>query len=114
VVIEHAELGVITLDNPRSESPAAIVDSMVRNWHALAGECSDAAELLVEPDRRAAIALALQRARPGDVVVLAGKGHETTQIFADRVEHHDDRAIAAEWLARHYGAAAGTDANTDA
>jgi len=106
VVIEQADVGVITLDNPRSEPPGAILETMVRNWHALAGEQRAPAELIVEPDRRAAIARALEHARAGDIVVLAGKGHETTQIFADRVEHHDDRAIAAAWLERRFGATA--------
>lgn len=102
VVIEWADIGVLTLDNPRSESPEAITETMVRNWHALAEHHSRPAELLVEPDRRTAISSALERAEPGDTVVLAGKGHEITQIFADRVEHHDDRAVAAEWLERHF------------
>jgi UDP-N-acetylmuramoyl-L-alanyl-D-glutamate--2,6-diaminopimelate ligase len=102
VVIERADIGVITLDNPRSESPEAIIETMVRNWRQLAGEFERPAELMVEADRKLAIALALERARPGDIVVLAGKGHETTQIYPDRVEHHDDRAVAAEWLARHF------------
>ena len=103
VVIEWADIGVITLDNPRSEPPGAIIEAMVRNWHALAENRSEPAELIVQPDRRVAIAMALERAGPGDIVVLAGKGHETTQIFADRTEHHDDRVIAAEWLGRRYG-----------
>jgi UDP-N-acetylmuramoyl-L-alanyl-D-glutamate--2,6-diaminopimelate ligase len=77
---------------------------MAHNWRALAEQHASPAELLVEPDRKKAISSALERARPGDIVVLAGKGHETTQIFADRVEHHDDRAVAAEWLERHFPA----------
>jgi len=54
--------------------------------------------LTVEPDRRAAIAVALESAHPGDVVVLAGKGHETTQVVGSRVLPFDDRAVAAELL----------------
>lgn len=53
----------------------------------------------VEPDRRRAIALAIALARPGDTVVIAGKGHESGQIFADRVVPFDDRQVAAECLA---------------
>jgi UDP-N-acetylmuramoyl-L-alanyl-D-glutamate--2,6-diaminopimelate ligase len=56
--------------------------------------------LVVEPDRRAAIALALSAARPGDVVVIAGKGHETTQVLAGgRTVPFDDRDVARELLA---------------
>src|SRR5205085_6969269 len=87
-----ADLAVLTSDNPRSEDPAAIIEEV------RAG-ASD--EVVVEPDRRAAIALALAEARPGDVVVLAGKGHETTQTFAGGQSiDFDDRAVAREELAR--------------
>ena len=57
-----------------------------------------AARVLKEPDRRVAIGLAIEHARPGDVVVIAGKGHETTQTFADRVIAFDDRQVAHELL----------------
>ena len=103
-VIEMADVGVITLDNPRSEPPERIISTMVDNWHALVAEHPKPPTLFVEPDRRAAIAIALTEARSGDIVVLAGNGHETTQIFADRVEHHDDHALASVWLAERYGA----------
>ena len=91
VAARLADLAVLTSDNPRSEDPAAIIDEVragVRRTEAL----------VVEPDRRTAIALALQQARPGDVVVLAGKGHETTQVIGDRTVPFDDRAVAAELL----------------
>jgi UDP-N-acetylmuramoyl-L-alanyl-D-glutamate--2,6-diaminopimelate ligase len=52
----------------------------------------------IQPDRRAAIELALTEARPGDVVVIAGKGHETTQTIGDDVRPFDDRQVAAELL----------------
>jgi UDP-N-acetylmuramoyl-L-alanyl-D-glutamate--2,6-diaminopimelate ligase len=52
----------------------------------------------VEPDRRAAIEAALRAARPGDLVLIAGKGHENYQIFADRTIHFDDRETAREIL----------------
>jgi UDP-N-acetylmuramoyl-L-alanyl-D-glutamate--2,6-diaminopimelate ligase len=52
----------------------------------------------IQPDRRRAIALALGDARPGDVVVIAGKGHETTQTIGDVVSPFDDRTVAAELL----------------
>jgi UDP-N-acetylmuramoyl-L-alanyl-D-glutamate--2,6-diaminopimelate ligase len=91
VATRLADLAVLTSDNPRSEDPAAIIDAVragVRRPEVLT----------VEPDRRAAIALALATARAGDVVVLAGKGHETTQVAGDTVVPFDDRAVAAELL----------------
>jgi len=86
-----ADMAVLTSDNPRSEDPQAIIDQVragVRRTEVLT----------VEPDRRAAIAVALESAHPGDVVVLAGKGHETTQVVGSRVLPFDDRAVAAELL----------------
>jgi UDP-N-acetylmuramoyl-L-alanyl-D-glutamate--2,6-diaminopimelate ligase len=87
-----ADIAIVTSDNPRSEDPSAIIDEI------LVG-CDGPAKLLVEPDRRAAIGEALALARPGDFVVLAGKGHETTQEFADHTDHFDDREVAAGLLA---------------
>ena len=84
---------MLTSDNPRSEDPAAIIDAVRAGTHA-------AGVLHVEPDRRAAIARALGRAQAGDVVVIAGKGHETYQQLADRTVPFDDRAVAAEELER--------------
>jgi UDP-N-acetylmuramoyl-L-alanyl-D-glutamate--2,6-diaminopimelate ligase len=89
----HADVVVVTSDNPRSEDPDAIIDATVRGIpHDYRGS------VVTNPDRRAAIATALSAARPGDVVVIAGKGHETTQTFAGRTETFDDRAVARELL----------------
>ncbi len=89
---ELADLAVITSDNPRSEDPAAIVAEV-------AAGAGGPAELEVEVDRRAAIALALGRAEPGDTVVIAGKGHEQGQEFeAGRRVPFDDREVAREEL----------------
>jgi UDP-N-acetylmuramoyl-L-alanyl-D-glutamate--2,6-diaminopimelate ligase len=91
-----ADLAVITSDNPRSEEPHAIIDAIVAGIGADA-----AAEVVVEPDRRAAIGLALGAADAGDVVVIAGKGHEQGQEFAGgRKVPFDDRQVAREELAR--------------
>jgi UDP-N-acetylmuramoyl-L-alanyl-D-glutamate--2,6-diaminopimelate ligase len=89
-----SDVAVLTSDNPRSEDPVGIIlqvqDGMT--------ECS--AEKHVEVDRRAAIALAVSLATPGDSVLIAGKGHEDYQIFADRTIHFDDREVASEELRR--------------
>ncbi|MGH9166133.1 MAG: UDP-N-acetylmuramoyl-L-alanyl-D-glutamate--2,6-diaminopimelate ligase, partial [Acidimicrobiales bacterium] len=82
-----ADVAVLTTDNPRHEDPASIIDQV------RAG-AQGAANLVVEPDRRSAMALALQKARAGDVVVVAGKGHERGQVFADRTEPFDDVEVA--------------------
>jgi UDP-N-acetylmuramoyl-L-alanyl-D-glutamate--2,6-diaminopimelate ligase len=90
--VSRADLAVFTSDNPRSEDPAAIIEAMV------AGAGDAGGRWVAQPDRRAAIATALAEAAPGDVVVIAGKGHEATQEFADRVVAFDDRAVAQELL----------------
>lgn len=92
---ELSDLAVITSDNPRSEEPGAIVAEVA------AGAELGAAEVVVEVDRRAAIALALGRAGSGDTVVIAGKGHEQGQEFeGGRKVPFDDREIAREELRR--------------
>lgn len=97
---ELADLAVVTSDNPRSEDPAAIVAEV-------AAGAAGAAEPVVEVDRRAAIALALRRAGPGDTVVIAGKGHEQGQEFeGGRKIPFDDRAVAREELRRILSSAA--------
>jgi UDP-N-acetylmuramoyl-L-alanyl-D-glutamate--2,6-diaminopimelate ligase len=89
-----SDLAVVTSDNPRSEDPEAIIAEI------LAGTENGAA-VEVEPDRRAAIALALGRARPGDTVVIAGKGHEQGQeLGGGRKIPFDDREVAREELRR--------------
>jgi UDP-N-acetylmuramoyl-L-alanyl-D-glutamate--2,6-diaminopimelate ligase len=79
-----SDFAVFTDDNPRSEDPAAILDAM------RAGAPADA-RVLVEPDRRRAIAAAADLAREGDVLVVAGKGHEQGQEIAGEVFPFDDR-----------------------
>ncbi len=79
-----ADLAVLTTDNPRSEDPDVIIEEVRNGVRATE-------RLLVEPDRQAAIELAVSRARPHDVVVVAGKGHEAGQVFADRTVPFDDR-----------------------
>lgn len=91
--VQGADLVVITSDNPRSEDPRAIIDEI------MAGVPDDLRRnVLVEPDRATAMEAAFRIAQPGDVVVVAGKGHETTQTIGDQVLQFDDRAVARRIL----------------
>ena len=95
---EAADVVVVTSDNPRREDPGAIIGAVVSGVPE-----ERRRQVCVEPDRRAAIALALEQATPGDVVVIAGKGHETTQTVGDAVVPFDDRAVARELLGERAG-----------
>jgi UDP-N-acetylmuramoyl-L-alanyl-D-glutamate--2,6-diaminopimelate ligase len=86
-----SQITIVTSDNPRSEEPDAIIDSIIEG--TVAG-----ATVLRMADRRSAIAEAIRLGEPGDVVVLAGKGHETTQVIGDVVLPFDDRVVAREFL----------------
>jgi UDP-N-acetylmuramoyl-L-alanyl-D-glutamate--2,6-diaminopimelate ligase len=79
----------VTSDNPRSEDPPAIIEAVL-------GGIVDRGAVVVDPDRRSAIRQALRQAGPGDIVVLAGKGHESGQEIAGVVSEFDDRTVAAE------------------
>ena len=89
---QGSDFVVVTSDNPRSERPDAIIERIVEGLDPTGTPYS------VEPDRRRAIADALRRARPGDAVLIAGKGHEDYQIFAEETVHFDDREVAREEL----------------
>ena len=91
---ELADLVVVTSDNPRTEDPRVIIDDILSGM-----EQADAG-LHVEPDRPAAIAWALERGRPGDVIVLAGKGHETYQEIGTVRHHLDEREVIAGYFAQ--------------
>ena len=93
---ELSDFVVLTSDNPRSEDPLAIIND------ALVGLGRFDTPYVAEPDRAKAIQIAMERAQPGDVVLLAGKGHETYQILKDRTIHFDDRETAREIL-RSFG-----------
>ena len=95
IASDLADIAIVTSDNPRSEDPRAIIDEIV------AGTDGD---LEVVPDRREAIARAIETAEAGDVVLIAGKGHEQGQQFRDRTVPFDDREVAREAL-RRLGAA---------
>jgi UDP-N-acetylmuramoyl-L-alanyl-D-glutamate--2,6-diaminopimelate ligase len=88
---------VITSDNPRSEDPSRIIEDVQRG---LTADTRRGAEQLSIVDRRQAIGKAIELARPGDLVLVAGKGHEKYQVIGDRVLPFDDVAVARDALAR--------------
>ncbi|MCM0621620.1 UDP-N-acetylmuramoyl-L-alanyl-D-glutamate--2,6-diaminopimelate ligase [Nocardioides sp. BSK12Z-4] len=91
-----ADVLVVTDDNPRSEDPATIRAAVLAGAEQVPAQTR--AEVLEVGDRREAIATALRMARPGDIVLVAGKGHETGQMIGDVVHPFDDRVVAAELL----------------
>jgi UDP-N-acetylmuramoyl-L-alanyl-D-glutamate--2,6-diaminopimelate ligase len=93
---EFSDFVVLTSDNPRSEDPLAIIND------ALRGLWRHDTPHVEEPDREKAIRIALAKAEPGDIVILAGKGHETYQILKDRTIPLDDREVARKVL-RSFG-----------
>ena len=90
---QASEIVIVTSDNPRSEDPHAIIDEILPGTDGLP------ATVEVEPDRAKAIALAMTMAHAGDIVVIAGKGHEKTQTIGKQVLPFDDVAVAREALA---------------
>ncbi|MCY3024414.1 MAG: UDP-N-acetylmuramoyl-L-alanyl-D-glutamate--2,6-diaminopimelate ligase [Planctomycetota bacterium] len=95
-VEELANLGVVTSDNPRTEDPQAIIADI---WQGI----QEKQKFIVEPDRARAIEMAIREARPGDVVLIAGKGHENYQIFGREKRHFSDVEQAAAALERRFG-----------
>lgn len=92
VVAQLADIAIVTSDNPRTEDPLSIINMIIP------GVKSFTNEYYVEPDRKQAIKLAIQTAQPGDIVLIAGKGHEDYQIIGTTKIHFDDRQVAAELL----------------
>jgi UDP-N-acetylmuramoyl-L-alanyl-D-glutamate--2,6-diaminopimelate ligase len=90
---QGSDFVIATSDNPRSEDPRAILAEVEP------GLQSTGVQYVMEPDRAAAIRIALEAAAPGDVVLLAGKGHEKEQILRDRTIPFDDAEIALSTLA---------------
>ncbi|MDZ7356264.1 MAG: UDP-N-acetylmuramoyl-L-alanyl-D-glutamate--2,6-diaminopimelate ligase [candidate division KSB1 bacterium] len=95
IAAQYSDLIVLTADNPRNEDPEAIIDQIA------AGMNSTAYHRII--DRYEAIEFALRQARPGDIVMLLGKGHETTQTLKDKTIHFNDVEVAEEILTRMNG-----------
>jgi UDP-N-acetylmuramoyl-L-alanyl-D-glutamate--2,6-diaminopimelate ligase len=87
-----SDLTILSSDNPRTEDPLKIISDIIVGLQKTAGK------YLIEPDREKAIAMAMDEARAGDIVLLAGKGHENYQILADRTLGFDDREMARRAL----------------
>jgi UDP-N-acetylmuramyl tripeptide synthase len=109
IAAQMCDLAVVTSDNPRSEPPLVIINQILFGTRQVCQKEYSAAELrngtppekgyTVEPDRRQAIRLAIAASRPGDTVLIAGKGHETYQILSGGTIAFDDRTVAAQALA---------------
>ena len=93
---EYSDLCVVTTDNPRNESPSDIIADILKGM-------SEVNRRVVVENRREAIAYALNIAQKGDVVLLAGKGHETYQVLGDETIHFDEREVVNEILAEASG-----------
>ena len=87
-----ADFTVITSDNPRTEEPERIINDIEVGVQKTSGK------YIKITDRRQAIKFALENARDGDIIILAGKGHETYQQFKDKTIHFDEREVVAELL----------------
>jgi UDP-N-acetylmuramoyl-L-alanyl-D-glutamate--2,6-diaminopimelate ligase len=98
-----SDLTILSSDNPRQEDPLKIISDIIVGLQKISGK------YVIEPDREKAIGLAMDEARAGDIVLLAGKGHENYQILADRTLEFDDREMARRALMqRGYGSANAT------
>ena len=97
--VRLSDIAVLTSDNPRDEDPGAIIEDVL---HGIP-EGRDNKNVVVEPDRRVAIRRVLDLARPGDVVVIAGKGHEDYQEIAGERLPFDDAVEARAALSARYG-----------
>lgn len=94
---EYADFTIVTSDNPRTEDPESIVRDIEK------GIIETGKPYICIVNRQEAIEYAIKNAQEGDVIILAGKGHETYQIFKDRTIHFDEREIVKEALKKYYG-----------
>jgi len=98
VAEELADFIVVTSDNPRTEKPEDIISEIVAGFARGTGHGARGTSVMVEPDREKAIELAVKNVSEKDIVLIAGKGHETCQIIGNRREHFSDKAIAYRYL----------------
>ncbi|CAB4371225.1 unannotated protein [freshwater metagenome] len=92
--VSNADMVIVTADNSRTETTEEIIASIVEGAGRVLRPRAEV--VTVEPDRRAAISLALRSATANDIVLIAGKGHETVQIIGDVSSEFDDRVVATE------------------
>ena len=95
IAAQLADFVVVTSDNPRTEDPDFIISEILPGL-----EGADP-PYMVEPDRVRAIRWAMDHAQPKDVIILAGKGHETYQIVGHEKRHLDEREVVADYIAEH-------------
>ncbi len=93
VAEKFADLIIVTSDNPRTEDPQRIIDEIIAGF-----ENPDAKKITIEPDRKTAIGIAIEKAQDKDIILIAGKGHENYQILADKTIHFSDQEVATEFL----------------
>ena len=104
VACEHSDRVIVTSDNPRTENPEAIIDEVLTGQPTgVRAAGKPALEVIRQVDRAQAIALAVTDARPGDIVLIAGKGHEDYQIIGTQTRPFDDRIEARTALSRGAG-----------
>lgn len=97
IAVSMSDFVVITSDNPRTENPLSIIQDIIEGVTQVTG----GAPYIVEPDREKAIQMAIDEAREGDLVLIAGKGHEDYQIIGSEKRHFDDREVAERFLTRN-------------
>ena len=93
IAARYSDFSIVTSDNPRTEAPDKIIDDIVPGLEKVRGS-----RYAVVPDRREAIHTAITIARPGDLIIIAGKGHESYQLINEQIIPFDDRKVAAEYL----------------
>jgi UDP-N-acetylmuramoyl-L-alanyl-D-glutamate--2,6-diaminopimelate ligase len=105
VAVGYSDFAIITSDNPRSEDPLKIIDEIeegIKQWSVVSGQWSVDRRYIKIPDRREAIEFAINNSSKGDILIIAGKGHEDYQIFKDKKIHFDDREAAREAIRKRH------------
>ena len=95
IALDNSDLAIVTSDNPRTEDPEKIIEDVVE------GMSGDSFRVVL--DREEAIARAVNMGTPGDIIVIAGKGHEDYQILGTEKIHFDDREMARTYIERRNG-----------